>query len=156
MQEEVTRFEAQKASTEGELKILQNEIRGKENPCWRHLKKRKRQPAAIMKPWQHNEGALGERIAREEKERDALKSLEEKIAKLQDDYGPIGLLAATAKGQNSENLSFSAYVLQSILDAVLKAANLRLSSISEGRYTLYRREGIYDARKEQGLDLEIP
>ena len=84
-----------------------------------------------------------------------MKSLEEKIAKLQDDYGPIGLLAATAKGQNSENLSFSAYVLQSILDAVLKAANLRPSSISEGRYTLYRREGIYDARKEQGLDLEI-
>ena len=59
------------------------------------------------------------------------------------------------RGKTARTCPFSAYVLQSILDAVLKAANLRLSSISEGRYTLYRREGIYDARKEQGLDLEI-
>ena len=155
MQEEVTRFEAQKASTEGELKILQNEIRGKEKPLLAPFEEKEKAARSYYEALATQRGALGERIAREEKERDALKSLEEKIAKLQDDYGPIGLLAATAKGQNSENLSFSAYVLQSILDAVLKAANLRLSSISEGRYTLYRREGIYDARKEQGLDLEI-
>lgn len=155
LQEEVNRFEAQKASTEGELKILQKEIAGKEKPLLAPFEEKEKAARSCYEAVAAQQGALSERIAREEKELDTLKSLEEKIAKLQDDYGPIGLLAATAKGQNSENLSFSAYVLQAILDDVLKAANLRLSAISEGRYTLYRREGIHDARKEQGLDLEI-
>ena len=46
-------------------------------------------------------------------------------------------------------------MLQAVLDDVLETANLRLSKISQGRYTLYRSQEIVDARKEQGLGLEI-
>ena len=46
-------------------------------------------------------------------------------------------------------------VLQAVLDDVLQTANLRLGKISQGRYSLYRSQDIVDARKEQGLGLEI-
>lgn len=79
MQEEVTRFEAQKASTEGELKILQNEIRGKEKPLLAPFEEKEKAARSYYEALATQRGALGERIAREEKERDALKSLEEKL-----------------------------------------------------------------------------
>jgi len=64
-------------------------------------------------------------------------------------------LAETAKGNNDRKLTFSSFVLQAVLDDVLQTANLRLNKISQGRYSLYRSENIVDARKEQGLGLEI-
>ena len=75
MQEEVTRFEAQKASTEGELKILQNEIRGKEKPLLAPFEEKEKAARSYYEALATQRGALGERIAREEKERDALKAL---------------------------------------------------------------------------------
>ena len=106
MQEEVTRFEAQKASTEGELKILQNEIRGKEKPLLAPFEEKEKAARSYYEALATQRGALGERIAREEKERDALKSLEEKIAKLQDDYGPIGFLRPQQRGKQREPVLF--------------------------------------------------
>ena len=85
----------------------------------------------------------------------SLETTQKQLDKLLAAYGPIGLLAATAKGDNPYKLSFSAFVLQALLDDVLTTANLRLNKISQGRYALLRSTGINDARKEQGLSLEV-
>lgn len=80
---------------------------------------------------------------------------EEKIEKLDTAYQTSSALAKTAQGDNALNLSFSAYVLQAILDDVLSAANLRLQKMSRGRYSLHRTDTIIDGRSKNGLNMEI-
>jgi len=46
-------------------------------------------------------------------------------------------------------------VLAALLDDVLRAASLRLTAMSRGRYQLQRREDVADARRAAGLDLEV-
>ena len=59
-----------------------------------------------------------------------LQELEKKMGTLQDAYQTAASLAETARGNNPSRLTFSAFVLQAILDDVLQAANLRLTSMS--------------------------
>jgi len=84
-----------------------------------------------------------------------LKKIEQKIGQLDTDYITASILAKTAQGENALNLSFSAYVLQAILDDVLSAANLRLHKMSRGRYSLHRTDTILDGRRKNGLNMEI-
>lgn len=84
-----------------------------------------------------------------------VKKTEEKIKKLDTSYQTASALAKTAQGDNALNLSFSAFVLQAILDDVLNAANLRLHKMSRGRYSLHRTDTIIDGRSKNGLNMEI-
>lgn len=74
---------------------------------------------------------------------------------LQEAYQTAASLAETARGNNPSRLTFSAFVLQAILDDVLQAANLRLTSMSRGRYSLSRTGDVLDARRENGLNIEV-
>ena len=154
-QKQIARYEADKASAAGELKVLEAEIRDRQKPDLAPLQQAENAARRAYSEIASTAGALQERIARDKKQLTALTSLEKEIASLSEAYAPAALLAETARGNNSQNLSLSTYVLQAVLDDVLVTANLRLIKISGGRYTLYRRQGIHDARKEQGLDLEI-
>ena len=80
---------------------------------------------------------------------------EQSMQRIEDAYLTAVSLAQTATGNNSRKLSFSAFVLQAILDDVLQAANLRLTQMSRGRYNLSRIAEVIDARKENGLNLEV-
>ncbi|MDI3489150.1 MAG: repair protein SbcC/Rad50 [Thauera sp.] len=71
------------------------------------------------------------------------------------EYRVVGHLADIANGNNGRNLTFQRYVLAALLDDVLRAASLRLSAMSRGRYQLQRREDVADARRAAGLDLEV-
>ncbi len=154
-QNELTRYETRKAGTAGEIKALSEQLQGKEKPDLAPLQEADARARRRYQEEASAAGALRERLAQQKEQLEQLKKLEKEQARLQESYGPIGLLADTAKGENRQNLSFSAYVLQAVLDDVLRTANLRLHKISQGRYTLYRQRDIHDARKEQGLDLEI-
>ena len=84
-----------------------------------------------------------------------LKKIEQKIVNFDVAYKTASSLAKTAQGENALNLSFSAFVLQAILDDVLSAANLRLHKMSRGRYSLHRTDTILDGRRKNGLNMEI-
>lgn len=71
------------------------------------------------------------------------------------EYRIVGHLADIANGNNGRNLTFQRYVLAALLDDVLRAASLRLTAMSRGRYQLQRREDVADARRAAGLDLEV-
>jgi len=71
------------------------------------------------------------------------------------EYGIVGHLSDIANGNNGRNLTFQRYVLAALLDDVLRAASLRLSAMSRGRYQLQRREDVADGRRAAGLDLEV-
>jgi len=154
-QEQVDRYRQQADSLQGELKILADQLKDKTPPDLAPLQEAVRQTGSTAHTLATRTGALQETLRREETALKQLEKLEKELDRLQEAYGPIGLLASTAKGDNSRKLTFSSFVLQAVLDDVLQTANLRLSKISQGRYSLYRSQDIVDARKEQGLGLEI-
>ncbi|MDD6287061.1 SMC family ATPase, partial [Acidaminococcus fermentans] len=149
-QEQVDRYRQQADSLQGELKILADQLKDKTPPDLAPLQEAVRQTGSTAHTLATRTGALQETLRREEAALKQLEKLEKELDRLQEAYGPIGLLASTAKGDNSRKLTFSSFVLQAVLDDVLQTANLRLSKISQGRYSLYRSQDIVDARKEQG------
>lgn len=154
-QQQVQQYQDQRSSLAGELQLLDQQIAGRTLPEMEPLEKGARETRTIAQALVTRSGALQETLRREEEALKKLARLGKELEKLQEAYGPIGLLADTAKGNNSRKLTFSSFVLQAVLDDVLQTANLRLNKISQGRYSLYRSQGIVDARKEQGLGLEI-
>jgi exonuclease SbcC len=89
------------------------------------------------------------------KGREELRALSASMAKVDEKYKVAAALAKIAKGDNADNISLSAFVLQAILDDVLVAANLRLHTMTQGRYQLRRSVVLLDGRKQSGLNIEV-
>lgn len=154
-QEKISSYEKTVASLEGEKVTLSKQIEGKDKPDLAPLKEAESLARQKLEETAAAWGALQEKVNREKELAASLVTTQERLDKLDKTYRPIGLLASLAKGDNQYKLSFSAYVLQAILDDVLTTANLRLNKISQGRYALFRSKGIDDGRRAQGLSLEV-
>ena len=90
--------------------------------------------------------------------KETLKSIEEitnKIKGDEDKYKVIGELSELANGNNSERITFESYVLAAYFDDIIRAANLRLSKMTNDRYTLKRKEEREKGQKKSGLELEV-
>ncbi|MCE2570939.1 AAA family ATPase [Motilimonas eburnea] len=84
-----------------------------------------------------------------------LAGLDEKLAKLDQDYEVVGTLAAVANGQTGNKISLQRFVLSVLLDDVLLDASTRLQLMSKGRYRLLRKEERAKGNKASGLELEV-
>ena len=98
---------------------------------------------------------LGEQLSLYSKGAQELAALAGRMDKFRDAYQLAADLAETAKGNNASRISLSAFVLQTILDDVLLAANQRLDTMTQGRYALKRSLVLGDARKKSGLNIEV-
>lgn len=90
--------------------------------------------------------------------RSSLRSIEDITTKIQGDeakYNVIGELAELAKGNNAERITFERYVLAAYFDDIIRAANSRLSKMTNSRYTLKRKESREKGQKQSGLELEV-
>lgn len=109
----------------------------------------------------------GEAKSRTEQLRNILediKNLEVQMGEEEKTFSIISSLSALANGETGKGnasvveegrkVSFERYVIQSILDDVLQASNLRLREMSRGRYELERSLPLGD-RGKQGLDLAV-
>lgn len=88
----------------------------------------------------------------------AYRSISEKLkqcARLEADYGIIKDLDNAANGNNPRRLTFENYVLAAYFDEILQTANLRLKSMTGGRYQLYRTEMVEDKRTKESLNIEV-
>ena len=81
------------------------------------------------------------------------------FAKLDQQQAVVGRLSELANGSSvtgeQGRLSFQRYVLQTLLDDVIMAANVRLGKMSHRRYQLVRAQAATDQRRAAGLDLEV-
>ena len=85
-------------------------------------------------------------------------SLKAKLAGLKETmerYTLVKGLDDLANGNNKKRLVFEQYVLISCFEEILYAANLRLQTMSAGRYELRRVRGIVDARSKDNLEMEV-
>ena len=90
--------------------------------------------------------------------KETLKSIKDITSKIKDDeekYKVIGELSELANGNNSERVSFERYVLAAYFDDIIRAANFRLSKMTNSRYTLKRKESREKGAKQSGLELEV-
>ncbi|HYE20829.1 MAG TPA: SMC family ATPase [Tepidisphaeraceae bacterium] len=84
-----------------------------------------------------------------------LTELEASLADLDARYKVVGAIADAANGKNDFNVTFQRYVLGVFLDEVLAAATLRLSTMSRGRFQLWRATGEAVGQRAAGLDLVV-
>ncbi len=85
-------------------------------------------------------------------------SLKTKLVSLRETmerYSFVKGLDDLANGNNKKRLVFEQYVLISYFEEILYAANLRLQTMSSGRYELRRVRGIVDARRKDNLEMEV-
>ena len=87
--------------------------------------------------------------------KDALQQKIQKQQKLEAEYGIVKRLDDAANGNNRLRLMFEQYVLAAYFEEILKAANIRLRTMSSGRYELRRAETVGDGRKKDNLDMEV-
>jgi len=77
------------------------------------------------------------------------------LAAAQADHGVKRDLADLARGGNPKKLSLEGFVLRSLFDEALAAANRRLRGMLSGRYLIRRREEPLSGRAAVGLDIEV-
>lgn len=87
--------------------------------------------------------------------KDAIKDKMEILVQVETEYGYVKDLESLASGRNSANLVFEQYVLAGYFDEILRAANLRFSKMTGGRYEMARMEEVGDARRKDSLEIEV-
>lgn len=71
------------------------------------------------------------------------------------EYTPIIEMAQIAKGENKQKTSLEAFMLAYSMMEIIKYANMRLSILSEGRYSLQVSSDKKAGGAYSGLDLEV-
>ena len=155
LQQTIAAYEQTLAAATDRLQRAQNAVNGKTEPELSACKAAEQQADALYRQLTAQTAVTAKELSDLQKAQLQLQELEKKMGTLQDAYQTAASLAETARGNNPSRLTFSAFVLQAILDDVLQAANLRLTSMSRGRYSLSRTGDVLDARRENGLNIEV-
>lgn len=155
LHEQILAHEQSLAAAQDRLVRAQALIEGKTLPDLAPLLDAQTEGEALHRTLTAQVALSGKELADAEQQTKQLTELAQKMSVLQTAYQTAASLAETAKGNNPARLAFSAFVLQAILDDVLQAANLRLTSMSRGRYSLSRTGDVLDARRENGLNIEV-
>lgn len=155
MEKELQDYETDRKSTEDTILKNKEITEGKIRPD--------------MRKWEEEETALNEEIAslsaesgREKTRLSQLENIEktiktekEKIQGKDHRYQIVGGLYDAVRGKEN-GINLERFVLGALLDDVTRKANLRLFTMSSGRYQLERKTGERaDNRKKAGLDLEV-
>jgi len=155
LRQEVSTYEQKLAAAQERRTRAEENIKGKTLPPLELLATETTSLEQTYKTLTEEVAVLKNSISQTSLKQQELKKIEQKIADFDTAYKTASALAKTAQGENALNLSFSAFVLQAILDDVLSAANLRLHKMSRGRYSLHRTDTILDGRRKNGLNMEI-
>ena len=78
-----------------------------------------------------------------------------KVKKIKEEYGIVKDLDDLANGNNARRLVLEQYVLAGYFENILRAANMRLRNMTDGRYELLRAGQVSDGRKKDNLEIEV-
>lgn len=77
------------------------------------------------------------------------------IEKASEEYGYVRDLEKLATGNNSQKLVFEQYVLAGYFEEILRAANIRLRRMTDGRYEMERVSEVGDGRVKDNLEIQV-
>ncbi|MBU2701544.1 exonuclease SbcC [Sporomusaceae bacterium BoRhaA] len=81
--------------------------------------------------------------------------LNTQIEKQEEQHQLIGHLARIAKGDNAQKVSFERYVLAAFFNDIIHAANIRLDTMTGGRYRMNRIVEKGKGSGQSGLEIEV-
>ena len=155
IEKEIQEFYQRLKSKKDQYLMLQEELKDKE-----HI-----DIDLIIKSLNEKENELRELNSKEKKifsrltsNKDTLKliiKISDRIKEDESEYNVIGELSELANGNNLERITFERYVLAAYFDDIIKAANRRLSKMTNERYALKRKAEKGKGTKQSGLELEI-
>jgi len=85
----------------------------------------------------------------------SMKDKQKILEKISEEYGYVKDLDNLASGNNRRKLVFEQYVLVGYFEEILRAANLRFSRMTGGRYEMWRMEEASDGRSKDSLEIEV-
>ena len=86
---------------------------------------------------------------------DGIRDNYKKSEKIAGQYGLVKDLDDLANGNNPKRLVFEQYVLAGYFERILRAANMRLQTMTDGRYELRRAKQVTDGRKKDYLEITV-
>lgn len=86
---------------------------------------------------------------------ESLREQMDRLARLNEESGPLRALADAFEGRNAMNITLETYAVGAMFDQVLEAANLRFGPMSQGRYRLERDVQTVGGRRKRGLDIRV-
>ena len=155
LQDKVSRYQKDLAAAKQLCVHLESELNGKVRPDAQRLEvlcQQAKEAREEIRQKLQNAGSLMDAV-KETKE--ALRDKMQVLEKVEEKYGYVKDLEAMASGKNSANLVFEQYVLAGYFDEILRAANLRFSKMTGGRYEMARMEETLDGRKKDSLEIEV-
>lgn len=155
LRQQLTNYHQQVAAAAQRLQRAHKAIENQAPPQLAELLQQEQLARTALQELQKQTAVLERDLAQAQAWLATLTKLETRLQKLEDEYKNASSLALTARGDNASRLSFSGFVLQTLLDDVLQAANARLVQMSRGRFCLSRTQEITDARRENGLNIEV-
>lgn len=124
----------------GNIGILKEELKEK---------REERQSAiSLQNKWNY-------RLQEVKKIKKSLQEKQERLQRLNREYGMVKDLDNLASGNNPKRLVFEQYVLAGYFEEILRAANIRLSKMTGGRFELSRAEEVSDGRTKDNLEMQV-
>jgi len=152
--EEIKIHESALLHTQGQIASLERTTVNKEMPELETLKKAAEDTAKTAADL-NREATLAEAHHTELiKLKEDLKTQLERIAKMEEEAGPVKNLAAAFNGTLGPKITLETFAIAAMFDRVLEAANARLLPMSKGRYSLERETSGKGAAK-RGLGIKV-
>lgn len=155
LRKEISEYHAGRLANQEMLAHLQEETQKESLPDLEALK------LSLVQAKQESKEILKEQTEAAQLVRDteiltaSLRDKKGKLDGLMEKYQMVKDLDDAANGNNKKRLIFEQYVLAAYFERILHAANLRLRTMSSGRYELKRMEQIQDGRSKDNLEIEV-
>lgn len=158
-QQEIQKYQADCIANKTRLEEIKKELDGMAVPDLEKVMAAVSQAEKEHKAAVERKTMLGMKAKRLADVAQKMKEYAQIFAKLDQKHAVVGRLSELANGSSvigeQGRLSFQRYVLQTLLDDVIMAANVRLEKMSHRRYQLVRAQAATDQRRAAGLDLEV-
>ena len=150
-------LDVEEVRIDAEIKTLASQLDSCEGPSLEELERKQADCQAQIALLETRRRALSSRIDANDRAARDIAGIGAKLAEDEEWYRELDALARTACGHltGKDRLSFETYVQTMYFDQVLDAANLRLLSMSSGRYELVRRKETAGGSAQTGLDLDV-
>ena len=154
VRERIRGFEDRYTAADTAAKKAQEALLHKTRPDMAVISAQKQQAEHLWTESYAEEQRLLEQLRRLGEKSEILQRLQRESVKIEQAYRTVGRLAEVANGKNPHGITFQRYVLRSLLQDVVDAANERLFVMSHSQYRLQPGER---ARRNMagGLDLEV-
>ncbi|MDO4203455.1 MAG: AAA family ATPase [Selenomonadaceae bacterium] len=151
-------YEKELYSLQERLKAADEAVKGLTPPDMKSISEAVREKEREVTELNQLVGGRNRELELKRKKAQEIFAADEKIDRLQKQYGPAARLAEVADGVNGKNLNFENFVLRSCLEDIADKANQRLRQMSQNRYELQRtgkNQKKTGGRKNLGLDFVI-